>query len=263
VAAVRDPRERPRVRGTAWLALLAGALALACAHRFGAESPPDLRLITNPDVRWETGGPHDVALVLENAGSEKLRLTEPDPAQAGVTVFEPGEKDPVCRKDPAPPADPPKVVDLAPRERRALVVRLESCALGPGEYRYEAWYVAPEARSAWAGRVGPERGRVLVHRPEEVALPASPRAVSPPDHAEAPVPSAPSSPDSRPAVPPLGSASLACVDRELARRGLNAWGDPASTLYPDGPPTLASEVERQRMVLERYPDLATLCRIPP
>jgi hypothetical protein len=47
-------------------------------------------------------------------------------------------------------------------------------------------------------------------------------------------------------------AFQACVDRELSRRGLNAFGDP--------PGTPAREVDdRYRYVTERYPDIATTC----
>jgi hypothetical protein len=44
----------------------------------------------------------------------------------------------------------------------------------------------------------------------------------------------------------------ACVDRELSRRGLNAFGDP--------PGTAAREVDdRYEYVTRRYPDIGTVC----
>jgi hypothetical protein len=154
-------------------------------------------------------------------------------------------------------------VRLSPGERREVTVTLEGCALAPGEYRYEASY-APPGGGPEDGprRLGPERGRVVV-RPaaSDVGLPASREAVSPPGHAEPPVPPQPNPHLARPIAPT--PQSLACVDRELARRGLNAFGDPAATVYPDGPPAFGSDVERERMILERYPDLGTLCRDPP
>jgi hypothetical protein len=240
-------------------------MSAACSQRFGPPRAPELRLSTNPDVRWETDGPHDLAVILENTGAVPTALPEPSPAYASVVVFDPADAGSICRKDAAQVAESPELVDLAGRERRALVVRLDTCEIVPGEYRYEASYVIPEVPgSRWSGRLGPEHGRIVVQSSGAlIDWPASRSAVSPPGHADAPGPPAPANPHFRRAVPPLGPASLACVDRELAGRGLNAWGDPAATVYPEGPPTLASEVERQKMVLERYPEIANSCRIPP
>ena len=60
-------------------------------------------------------------------------------------------------------------------------------------------------------------------------------------------------------IPPTGAnrqthpgAFQACVDRELSRRGLNAYGDP--------PGTPAREVDdRYEYVTERYRDIGTIC----
>lgn len=244
--------------------LVAATTVAACAHRAAGGGEAEVRLAANPDVRWETEGPHEVTVVLENAGSARVAIPEPSAAHAQVVVTEAGAARVVCHEDAALAAADAQVIDLAPRERRALAVRLESCDPPPGEYRYELSYVVPQARGAtWSGRVGPARGRILVQRSAAVVeQPASRRTVAPPRH-PAPAGAAPASPHPPPAVPGLGPASLACVDRELARRGLNAYGDPVATLYPDGPPVLASEVERQRLLLERYPDVATLCLVPP
>jgi hypothetical protein len=213
--------------------------------------------------------------MLENTGDAQTSIALPSPEQAAVVVFDAAGREPLCRKEaePAPPGLP--LVELAERERRALVVRLESCHLAPGAYRYEAAYVIPDVPGArWAGRLGPEHGRIVVQRSTAVIdRPASRAAVSPPGpggtgsgrtpEPDVEVTPAPANPHLRPGVSPLGPSSLSCVDRELARRGMNAWGDPAATIYPEGPPTLSSDVERQMMILERYPDIATLCRVPP
>jgi hypothetical protein len=249
------------------MSILSAVVIAACAHRFGSPTSPGLRLSTNPDVRWETEGPHDLALVLENTGTAPTAIPEPSPARAYVTVYDTDPSRPVCTHGPDPAA-PTTLADLGPGERRALVVHLPSCELSRGEYRYEVWYDIPDVPGTrWSGRIGPEYGRIFVQSSAAaVDFPASRSAVSPPERADAPAPPAPPAPANphfHPAFPPFGPASLACVDRELERRGLNAWGDPSATVYPDGPPTLPSDVERQQMVLERYPDIAMVCRLPP
>jgi hypothetical protein len=165
---VPDSRvDRPLERWAARTApLLALACLAACAHRSDGAQPGDLRLSTNEDVRWESDGPREVALVIENAGSRKIALREPAAGDASVAVFEPNGTTAVCRHDPAPAHGRAGVIDLAPRERRALVVHLDGCALPAGEYRYEASVVVPKAsKSAWAGSIGPERGRIVVEGP--------------------------------------------------------------------------------------------------
>jgi hypothetical protein len=175
-----DSLDRPLERRAAKKApLLALACLAACAHGPDGAQQGELRLSTNEDVRWESDGPREVALVVENAGSRKIALREPAAANASVAVFEPNGTTALCRQDPAPARGRADVVDLAPRERRALVVHLDGCALPAGEYRYEASLVVPKAsKSTWAGSIGPERGRIVV----EASPPGAPgpAAAAPP-----------------------------------------------------------------------------------
>jgi hypothetical protein len=64
----------------------------------------------------------------------------------------------------------------------------------------------------------------------------------------------------------------ACVDAQLSARGLNAFGDPADTIYAGGTPlfdeTATGDAGRARArlpwVLERHPEIASKCAdLPP
>jgi hypothetical protein len=74
--------------------------------------------------------------------------------------------------------------------------------------------------------------------------------------ARAPVP-APATP------PPAASARPSCVDRELAARGLNPYGDPADTMYAGGTPLFDEKtgvaVDRVEYVLAHRPEIARAC----
>lgn len=253
------------------LALAALVPLAGCAGRFGGTTPPSeprLRLDVG-DVRWPAGGPNEIALAIENSGGAPVSIAAPTSAGARVDLLQDGDQ--ICRWEGPPPDGAAPVVQLGPGERRVMVVRLEGCHAPGGEYRYQASYEVPDARGAdWSGRLGPEVGRLFVERSEAtIELPAARRSVSPPEHADAPVAAPHPSPAVRPgpvvpgaAPPPVGPAEMACVDRELARLGLNAFGDPAGTIYSQGPPQLASEVERTQSILERYPDIRTICGMP-
>jgi hypothetical protein len=51
-----------------------------------------------------------------------------------------------------------------------------------------------------------------------------------------------------------------CIERELARRDLNEFGDPIGTTYAgSGPPGVATSVGRYNYVLKRRPDIGAAC----
>ena len=55
-----------------------------------------------------------------------------------------------------------------------------------------------------------------------------------------------------------------CIDRELARRDLNEFGDAKGTTYAQGAPQgVAAAANRYEYVLRRRPDIATVCTRSP
>ena len=57
----------------------------------------------------------------------------------------------------------------------------------------------------------------------------------------------------------VGERSL-CIERELARRDLNEFGDPLGTTYTgSSPPGVPTAVGRYKYVLKRRPDIAAAC----
>ena len=57
----------------------------------------------------------------------------------------------------------------------------------------------------------------------------------------------------------VGERNL-CIERELARRDLNEFGDPLGTTYVgSGPPGVTTTVGRYNYVLRRRPDIAVAC----
>ncbi len=72
---------------------------------------------------------------------------------------------------------------------------------------------------------------------------------------------APASPPSEPGTPQ--SAAAACVDAQLAARGLNSFGDPQDTNYSGGTPLFDEKSgkarDRVEYVLSRHPEIAAAC----
>ncbi len=58
------------------------------------------------------------------------------------------------------------------------------------------------------------------------------------------------------------ASRTSCLDRELARRGLNAYGDPAGTRYPPGrtPPASAKSWSA---IVAKHPEIGAVCFYPP
>jgi hypothetical protein len=55
-----------------------------------------------------------------------------------------------------------------------------------------------------------------------------------------------------------------CIERELARRDLNEFGDARGTTYTgSGPPGVTTSVGRYNYVLKRRPDIAAACTMVP
>lgn len=69
-------------------------------------------------------------------------------------------------------------------------------------------------------------------------------------------------PQAPPEPPPAGQS---CLDRELAAKGLNQFGDPADTVYPGGTPLFDEKTgratPRERYVFGRHPEIARACGV--
>ena len=87
-----------------------------------------------------------------------------------------------------------------------------------------------------------------------------------------PRPSTGSSPDQPPVGALVPGAAVRgererCLDRELTRRGLNEYGDPSGTTYPEGSPLYdvitKSSTDRFSFVAKRHPDIGVACSRAP
>ncbi|BDG08994.1 hypothetical protein [Anaeromyxobacter paludicola] len=80
------------------------------------------------------------------------------------------------------------------------------------------------------------------------------------------------SPDQPPVAPVIPGSTwrgerARCLDLELARRGLNEFGDPVGTPYAGGSPlydgVTGTTAERYDYVARRHPDIGTRCSMAP
>jgi hypothetical protein len=66
----------------------------------------------------------------------------------------------------------------------------------------------------------------------------------------------------RPAAEPAAQAQ-SCLDRELAAKGLNQFGDPPGTMYPGGTPLFDEKTgrstPREQYVFAHRPEIAHAC----
>ncbi|HEY6908434.1 MAG TPA: hypothetical protein VI356_03630 [Myxococcales bacterium] len=67
-----------------------------------------------------------------------------------------------------------------------------------------------------------------------------------------------------PREPPRVVPEASCLDRELAARKLNAFGDPEGTMYAGGTPLFdertGASISREQYVFSHHPELASACR---
>lgn len=72
----------------------------------------------------------------------------------------------------------------------------------------------------------------------------------------------PREPPAAPSAAPQ-AAGGSCLDRELAARGLNAFGDPPGTMYAGGTPLFdertGKAISREQYVFSHHPELASTC----
>jgi len=278
-----------------WTLTVAAALVSACATAQisgGPESP--VRLDTLAAVGWEPDGPFTLEFVVYNATGHRLELVEPKGEALQVKVYRLSDGQLAC-KTPSPSRQSAEGWEVRNiRNASGLKVSVDVwpyCrSLPEGTYRYEAIYSANRGNSGtpFTGLVGPQGGQIVIQKgishdegalQAVLAMVASPPAApaAPTEGAAAPVapekaasgeqavahpaaqpqPAA-AQPPAQPAVNP--EAIRACVDKELAARSLNAYGDPQGTRYDGGPPV--DEGGRVLYVASRNPAIRAVCRIP-
>ncbi len=70
-------------------------------------------------------------------------------------------------------------------------------------------------------------------------------------------------PQNPPPAPAAAAQRQSCVDRELAAKGLNSFGDPEGTLYAGGTPLFdertGRSTPREEYVYARHPEIARAC----
>ena len=247
------------------------ALGLFCAPaRLDGGPGSPVRLDVPEAVGWEPEGPFLLRLTVYNASGHRLVLAQPRPEAVQVKVFRLSDGTPACRTPGASRTTAEgwdaRYVLASQGLHLSVDLRPYCRHLGEGLYRYELVYVANPAASSEAvftGTLGPRSGRIAIGAglsSDDAALAAAlaePASGRPPAPSPQPTPGA----GTASASPPAQSAESvkACMDRELAARGLNAYGDPQGTTYPDGPP--ADEGGRVLYVAGRNPEIRAACHI--
>ncbi|WP_248344747.1 hypothetical protein [Anaeromyxobacter paludicola] len=276
----------------------AALLAAACAHA----PPPPLSDPPLPQARLALRaperitaplGPTRLAVRLRNEGN-RWALLEVDPHLLAVEGRDEAGHPLLCRAPKRARARAP--LELRPGASRTLVVHLEDrCAVAtPGSYTLLFSYRAPAAEGQEPYEVAPVEVKLTVApasappapspapapaaggpaeavpSPAAPAAPATPAAPAPRADAAPATPAPPASPPgaAAPAPGPDGVAARnACVDRELARRGLNAFGDRPGTVYAGGTPLFDERTgrtaDRHEHVLSRQPSIAAACPASP
>lgn len=226
------------------------ALLLACAtttSEGGPESP--VRLVAPGEVAWAPGGPFLLELEVRNASGSGLTLAKPAPEALQVRIYrEPGGE--LACKTPSPAHRQYEGwAGLRVPSSKGVALKVDLwpyCrALVPGTYRYDATYVSNPVAAAgeilWTGTLVAPGGRVEIAEPAAGGSPAASGADG----------------VATPAVAAPAEAARECVDRELAARGLNPFGDKQGTEYPGEPP--ADDEGRILYVAGRNAEIRRAC----
>jgi hypothetical protein len=227
---------------------------------------------------------------IQNVSPDPLLLPAP-PERYVMLQARQGSRSILCRDEP-PPAQP-HFVTMPPGSQLELRIDVgRRCDVaGLDRYHLRVLFFLPrsaETPAAWSGLVGPAEvdtartptaadvpvpprplgaqlpstsggGALRLAPPEPPPRPrAGPKASLPPPAEVAPAQPFPSAPRA------LDVAQEACVDRELARLRLNAFGDPPGTRYPGGnePPAVRRGESRAAYVLDRMPEVKAVCTVP-
>jgi hypothetical protein len=277
--------------------LIASACATTRSNDIEPTGGPDASVqLQVPEVlAWEPEGPYDLKLNIVNYTPMILMAVEPKVEASDVTVYR-MDGSVACRTPRAVQKVYEKWTIKGFQAGQHWEVKRDlkkNCPnLEPGLYRYEANYrmnTAEALRSLYSAFLGPQGGKILVkenatamkyedlvatvENPDAVdagaAPAASPEPAATPATASSPAATAATSPATS-AEPAAAAASTepvpsageirTCVDKELADRGLNAYGDPKGTTYDGNPPT--DEYGRILYVASRNPGIRRACKIP-
>ncbi len=259
--------------GRRFAAVLAVAfLVTGCVGPRKATGGPgsSVRLDVPSEVAWEPDGPFPLKISIFNATRMMLFMVKPRPEATEVIVYR-ADGQVACRT--ARPVYEEvegwfvmKVKSLSSQEL-TLDLGHECRGIASGVYRYEVNFLAQNAMNVtdhvWSGSLGPQGGRLLVREGASKLKYADLLAAL--DGKELPPPApvsatgATTDPATTPAATGDANAVRACVDKELADRGLNAYGDAVGTTYASGPPT--DEYGRVLYVASRNVAIRKACGI--
>jgi hypothetical protein len=255
------------------LVALAGCASTGSKVKGGPGS--SVQLVLPEAVAWEPGDDFLIPVTVFNATKMMLQIAQPGDDSVEFALY---------RLDGSVACASPKVIwhQVEPfriQRVRPLTGMPYTAKFDPycrdlpsGVYRYDVSFQASSPSDSfsdvvWTGHLGPLSGRLLLRtgarglKYEELvaaleAKPGSPEATATAAAADA---AAAAEAASTPGAAGDPAAVRACVDKELAARNLNAYGDPAGTKYAGGPPT--DEYGRVLYVASRFSSIRKACGI--
>jgi hypothetical protein len=267
-----------RRRGVGLLLLAAAACAGAALP--GAGRPPSPALALTIPAFLPRSSARSLEVTLRNVSGGAVVVLEPEPSDVRLTAAQ-GLAGVPCTNAELASGERERRIVIPPGGRVTVTVDVEArCAVaGADRFRLLVSYYQPGGALLGPASVdvAPSPAAALVPPPVPPSG-ASPRPdePNPEQRAEAPprVETGPAAavPGSAPTAQPLHPYTFpapgvvasyqACIDRELARRGLNVFGDPPGTQYTGGgdePPAVRAGLPRRQYAVERVPGLQASC----
>jgi hypothetical protein len=255
------------------LVALAGCASTGSKVRGGPGST--VQLVVPEAVAWEPGDDFIVPVTVFNATKMMLQIAQPGDDSVEFTLYKPdGSRACGSPRVTWHQVEPFRIQRVRPLTGMPYKAKFDAYCqdLASGVYRYDISYHASSPSDSftdavWTGQLGPLSGRVLLRsgarglKYEELlaafeAKEGSPEATAVAAAADA---AAAAEAASTPGAAGDPAAVRACVDKELAARKLNAYGDPAGTQYANGPPT--DEYGRVLYVASRFSAIRKVCGI--
>jgi hypothetical protein len=263
-------------RFAAMYALAALAASAGCATGKVRGGPGSTVQLVLPDaVAWEPDDEYEVPMTVFNATGMMLQIAQPYEDAVEFALFK--RDGTVACKSPKMTwrqVESWRILKVRPLSGMSYKVKFDGVCknLPSGVYRYEVSYRAAGpsdsyADIVWTGSLGPLGGRVLLGQGarslkyEDLVAALDAKEGTPEAEAVAATAAAAAAAAqaNTPAATGDAAAVRACVDKELADRGLNAYGDPPGTSYASGPPT--DEYGRVLYVASRNPGIRRVCGI--